>query len=211
MKFWTAFILLLTNLAPLYGVLELGWSVAFLMFLYWSETAIIGFFTILKILGVEHKANYFLINPNVPTVKVRIKSKLGIIAFFIVHYGGFMFGHFIFLFVLFVFNGPPFVGDFFAAWYQLKLNFLLLFVGHSISFFGNYVRKKEYLHATVTFLVWAAYKRVIFMHFVIVGCGFLAMHLFTNTPLIFMSFIVGLKTVIDLHFHFKIHRALQKG
>ncbi len=211
MKFWTAIPLFLSNLIPLYGVLELGWSVPLLMFLYWSETAIIGFFTILKILHVDYKEGHFLINPNVPTEKVRAKTKLGVIAFFIFHYGAFMGLHFVFLLIFFVFNGPFITGDFFDLWYQFKINFLAFFIAHLISYFANYLGKKEYLHATVTFLVWAAYKRVIFMHFIVIGCGLLSFYLLTNTPLVFMSFIVGFKTVIDLYFHFEIHRALQKG
>ena len=41
--------LIVANLIPLYGALFLGWSVGSLVVLYWCETAVIGFYSILKL------------------------------------------------------------------------------------------------------------------------------------------------------------------
>jgi len=83
---WTspsALFLLAVNLIPLFGVLFAGWDLFLLMMLYWMETGIIGFWHLLK-LGVE--AKWF---------------SLFLVPFFTVHFGGFMAGHFLFLWMLF--------------------------------------------------------------------------------------------------------------
>ena len=45
----TVLFLIAVNLIPLFGVLFFGWSLFSIMFLYWIENGIIGFFNILKI------------------------------------------------------------------------------------------------------------------------------------------------------------------
>jgi hypothetical protein len=44
----TVLFLIAVNLIPLFGVLFFGWSLFSIMFLYWIENGIIGFFNILK-------------------------------------------------------------------------------------------------------------------------------------------------------------------
>ncbi len=41
--------LIAVNMMPLFGVLFFGWSLFSVMFLYWIENGIIGFFNIFKI------------------------------------------------------------------------------------------------------------------------------------------------------------------
>ena len=43
------FILILANSLPLLGILFFSWDVFSLLFLYWLETIVIGFFNVLKI------------------------------------------------------------------------------------------------------------------------------------------------------------------
>jgi hypothetical protein len=40
----------IANLFPIYGVLFLGWEVFIILFLFWMENLIIGFFNILRML-----------------------------------------------------------------------------------------------------------------------------------------------------------------
>ncbi len=42
--------LVLANLIPLVGTLFFGWSSGVILVLYWFETAVIGFYSILKLL-----------------------------------------------------------------------------------------------------------------------------------------------------------------
>lgn len=82
--------LLIANLFPLYGVIALGWDLLSLILVYWMETGIIGVFAIVNIALVTGWTALFLV------------------PFFIVHFGGFMAGHLVFLIALF--GGPSGAG-----------------------------------------------------------------------------------------------------
>ncbi len=79
----SALALIAANLLPLAGVLLWGWDLYGLMLLYWMETGIIGLFGILQIALTARWAALFMV------------------PFFIVHFGGFMMGHLLFLTALF--------------------------------------------------------------------------------------------------------------
>jgi hypothetical protein len=80
-------VLVAANLMPLVGVFYLGWDLANVMVLYWAESAVIGFYTAVKIAVVG-----------------RIAAIVAV-PFFVGHFGGFMAGHFLLIHSLFVHNG----------------------------------------------------------------------------------------------------------
>jgi hypothetical protein len=86
----------LANLVPLAGVVFWGWDVFVLLILYWLETAVIGFWTIVRIL---------LVSPEGSTTLNRMAARVigrGFTAVFLtVHAGVFMTVHFLFLWTLF--------------------------------------------------------------------------------------------------------------
>jgi hypothetical protein len=211
MVYWSALILVLANLGPLYGVAFLDWNMLVMVLVYWCESGIVAFFTILKLLFAKKNSSYLKINPYVESTKLHIESKLGKAAFFTMHFGLFMFGHLVFIFILF-FNDSNAIDDsaLDATLRSFSQSLILLFIGHGAAFFMNYIRNKEYLRAEADFLIWSAYQRVIYMHLVVMGCAFLSFLAFTNTPVIFMSFAVLLKMVTDLYSYFKVQRAAQK-
>lgn len=45
----TAAVLIAANLMPVFGVVALGWDVGSLLFVYWLESAVVGFFNVIKI------------------------------------------------------------------------------------------------------------------------------------------------------------------
>ena len=92
----TSAILLLTNLVPLAGVLWWGWDAFVLLCLYWLETAVIGFWTILRV-AILSQANG---SPGGRS----IAAALALGGFFTVHAGLFMAVHMAFLWLLFA--GP---------------------------------------------------------------------------------------------------------
>ena len=79
----TAIALIVANLVPLAGVLFFDWSLFTIMFCFWLESAVIGFFNILKLVIVANILSIIMV------------------PFFVVHYGGFMSGHLVFIFALF--------------------------------------------------------------------------------------------------------------
>ena len=42
--------LLIVNLIPLFGALFLGWSLFSILIIYWLESAVIGFYTLIKMI-----------------------------------------------------------------------------------------------------------------------------------------------------------------
>ena len=83
LRYPSVIILIVANLVPLYGVLFWNWDLFTLMLAYWMETAAIGFWNIAHMALLARWAALFLV------------------PFFIVHFGGFMLGHFLFLWQMF--------------------------------------------------------------------------------------------------------------
>jgi hypothetical protein len=77
--------LVAANLLPLWGVCFLKWDAFYIILLYWSENLAIGFYNILKIVAAKakHPAEHIF--------------KLFLVPFFVVHYGGFMAVHGLFV------------------------------------------------------------------------------------------------------------------
>lgn len=120
----SVWVLVAVNLLPLVGVFFFDWDLFSLMVLYWMETAMIGFYQLLKIL--IHK----------------IWLAILLVPFFTFHFGMFMYVHFMFISSLF---GPPWVKAMRASVPDIldRLLFqegfwipaLALFVSHGVSFF----------------------------------------------------------------------------
>jgi hypothetical protein len=70
------------NLVPIVGVLLFGWALGDIMVLFWVESAVIGFYNVLKMIVVE--------------------KWVAVVAapFFVGHFGGFMAAHFMFIYYL---------------------------------------------------------------------------------------------------------------
>jgi hypothetical protein len=213
--------LIAANLFPLVGVFLWGWDLFFLMVLYWSESAIVGFFGIVSII-----------------FETRILSVL-LVPFFCFHFGMFMMIHFVFITLLF---GPPWAralnlneSEILSRlyWEQgLWVPVLFLFVSHAASFFlnrlkllnggqkepdntipeqttaqlpapaANFVRK--FVRVPHKDMMAAPYRRVVVMHLTIIFGAILAM-IFRSNKAAFVLMIL-LKIVADLRSHVRVHK-----
>ena len=181
--------LIAANIIPLIGAAFWGWDLGMVMLLYWAESAVIGFFNLCKIVVVGKWAALF-IGP-----------------FFVGHFGGFMAGHFVFLYTLFL-QGPQTdssadasLADVAALFAGLWPALLVLFISHGFSFLRNFIGRQEYVGRSVHQQMGEPYSRIIFMHLVIIFGGGLAMIVGETTPVL-MSVIV-LKIAVDLRGHLK--------
>lgn len=179
------------NLVPLAGVLFLGWDLATVMILFWAESAVIGFYTVLKMAIVGKLLAIFAV------------------PFFVGHYGGFMAMHFLFIYLLFV-RGidpagmPPGVRDALLGialpiWPSLAA----LFLSHGVSFFQNFLGRREYEGATVTALMAAPYNRIVVMQLALIFGGWIVM-LF-KSPVPALALLILLKTALDFTAHRNEH------
>src|SRR5512135_1307407 len=85
----SAFVLLLANAVPLFGVLLHQWTVFAVVLLYWGENVVVGGFNVLRMLFAR------------PSEPIAQAAKLFLIPFFCVHYGMFTFVHGMFVFAIF--------------------------------------------------------------------------------------------------------------
>jgi hypothetical protein len=203
-------ILLGANLLPLAGVLFWGWDAFVLLALYWLETAIIGFWMLVRIATAAPESLSAFKSGEAQT----IPSRAGLTLFFIVHAGMFMGVHFVFLWTLFsgdwaekIHSPVDFVAKLVIAT-GLWLPLVVLFFARGAPFLYRTIGGRVLAWANgrgmtaapaepAGSIVGAFYARVVTMHVAIIFGGFLSF-LGSLGPLVIM---IALKTAIDLGLH----------
>lgn len=174
---------------PLAGVLLSDWDIGELILLFWAESAVIGFYNLLKMARIGNWSVLFL-GP-----------------FFIGHFGGFMVVQLLFIYGFFI--NDPSVGtdipvDQVLADFALLLPALLgFFISHGVSYLSNFIARREYEKLDIKAQMGQPYKRIVIMHLTIIFGGFLVMALGSSVPA--MLLIIGLKLATDLLSHLKEH------
>jgi hypothetical protein len=185
--------LIAANMVPLAGVLFFGWDLATVMVLFWAESAVIGFYTALKM-----------------AVTGGVWAIFGVV-FFLGHFGGFMAMHFLFIYLLFIRGlhaaGPePGVRDallriFVPLWIPLAA----LAISHGVSFVSNFLGRREYERTRVQALMAAPYSRIMVMQFTVIFGGWVVLLL--KNPVPALALLVLIKTAMDLRAHRREHLA----
>jgi hypothetical protein len=151
-------------------------------------------------------------------------GKLGMIPFFVMHYGMFWFVHGIFVFTLPLFAGGPaeaqtlqpdavdalVPGTAFdgtaggADLSNVAFAAVFLLISHGVSYYFNFIRGGEHQRVTAPQLMGQPYGRVIVLHMTILlgGLGIA----FIGAPVVALLILIALKTAIDLAFHLAQHR-----
>jgi len=218
----SARILLVANAIPFVGVMFWDWSVFNVVFLYWLETVIIGVFNLLRMALCDPGDNPTAILtdmlrrrhpnakaadlPRLPLTPGMFRAmKFFLLPFFTIHYGGFCYGHFVFITSFFGAGGlissasgetlmgsDPFTSEMvFAA--------VTLAGSHLYSLVQNYYRGGEYRRTNLFALMMRPYGRIIVMHIAIIAGGALIMFLGSGVPL--LAVLIILKTALDLRSH----------
>ena len=204
-------VLLLVNLLPLVGVLWLGWDVAGLLVLYWSENLILGFYTILKMLCKSPRGG------------------LPLSLFFCLHYGGFCAAHGMFILsILLDVDVDPQPEDpwplilVFPQWLinvveqvmahapvAWLLPFAALFLSHGVSFVFNFLLGGEREEVRLSQLMAAPYSRIFLLHVAIIFGGIATVAL--GQPMAMLVILVLLKSALDIKLHLRAHERLAKA
>lgn len=203
----SAAIIVVSNAIPLAGAVFLGWSPFHLLLLYWTESAIIGVFNIAAMFScglLSEKGAYRILG---------LFGALILSAFFTVHYGGFMAGHLLFLFVLFAPGFSGFDFGFVAETFSGALSdgglvsaFILLFLSHAWGFWAYFLKEKRYLTSGPQQLMIRPYVRIFIMQITIIIGAAIAMSTGWSPALI--ALWVALKTGADL---FILRREVKKS
>lgn len=188
-RFLSSLILLLVNLVPLYGVAYLDWNIFSVMFLYWTESFIIGFFTFFKIRLAQGTGSINADGSRVANVPDAILP-----TFFLMHYGIFMFVHLGFVFAWF---WPP-IFDL-----GLLVAFISMFISHGLSFSLNFLGNKEFLSMSPEQAMFSPYGRIIVMHLTVISAGLYLTS--RDSSILAISIMIAIKTIIDLGSHLRQH------
>lgn len=183
-------LLVLVNMLPIPGILVLDWDLFSILFFYWLESGVVGFYNI---------ARMAMVRPVFGSHGSNRGNRLAGILFFMIHYSAFMAGHGVFIFGLF---GPVEVDA-----VTVLIGVLALSVSHGGSFLLNFVGHREYEKVTLDQQMVAPYRRIVVMHIAIILCAFL-LSLF-DAPLITLMILVVLKIAIDGFSHMREHQRLR--
>ncbi len=209
-------VLILANLIPLLGVVLYDWNVLEILLLYWTESVVIGLINVLRMascqtdnilagLGVYTTGKKILpeFQQHMPPGVLRA-VKFFIIPFFVLHYGGFCYGHL--MAVTGFFSTTGFQGGASASLAQVwHLDFWIaaaaIAASHLYSYFNNYLGKGEYKHTSLFLLMQRPYGRIVAMHIaIVIGAGFV---LWLGSPLPILMILIAAKTTMDLKLHQK--------
>ena len=204
-----ALVLVAANLLPLVGVAFWGWDAFVLLMLYWLETLVIAFWTILPILVIPG------MTANGMGVRLagarQAAGQVGTVLFLTFHAGIFMAVHFLFLWTLFsgpwadLIHGPV---DFVVGlvvgtglWFPL----LILFLVRGWGVFGPYLAPRlSFLPIAAPpavdepALLVALYVRIFIMQVAIILGGWLA--ILSGGSIGALALLVVAKTLVDFNF-----------
>lgn len=173
--------LILANLVPLLWSEQL--NLYSMLYIYWLETFIIGCYNIMKIATIKKSYSAKTVRNFATTWTIALGIYLSFISLIFPEFGDFE-------------AGLPSEG-------LLITMFFVYAYSHGISFWQNFIGKREYKSTTAKEQFKVPAGRLIVLHFsVVVGVFVLGGRL---APMIAMYLFVALKTLIDLDAHFKEH------
>ena len=210
----SAIVLILVNSVPLLGVVFLAWSVFSVVFLYWLETAIIGFFALLKTLVVGFHGRKLN-----PTLTLQAFAGTPFLA-----YAGGLFLTVVLYFLTAIFGEEylapdPAMGLFRNGLYilttvwntsvQAIVSGALFLLSHGMSFALNFIRRREMERIDdLSDLIVVPVVRIGVLWLTLWAGGLLV--LLFKMSVFGLIMLVVLKTGVDLYAHLRIHARLQK-
>jgi hypothetical protein len=194
MKRTSVVFLIVANTIPLTGVLFFEWSLFAVIFLYWFENIVLGFFNVLRMLRAEGGGNdeKFDMELNGQTRRV---GRAAYALFFLMHYGIFTAVHGVFVFTLF--------GPFDIAPTTFIFAVIALLVSHGASHMFNFIGKKEYMRVSANNLFIQPYLRIFVIHLTIIFGGMAITAL--GTPIGALVIMIALKIAMDVIAHLMEH------
>lgn len=221
----TAWTIIGANLVPLIGVLFRGWDATEVAFLYWSETIIIGVFQVFKILITRRYVNEQTLeitpeNQREEMVEkwegqkpwARLFIRLFLAAFFVAHYGFFIFvqGMFLFSVLLISYVNPELggsgdllrIGAYFLERPGVLSGLIAIGVAHLLHFLQGVLIEKSYLRDSTLLEFIGPYKRIFIQQLVVIFGAPLILVL--GAPAVAVIALVVVKTWFDL-------RSFRKG
>ncbi|MBP7768210.1 hypothetical protein KA082_00040 [Candidatus Woesebacteria bacterium] len=188
--------IIISNVIPLYGVIFLGWKIDAILFIYWCETVIIGFYTILKI---------FFANFLTAESRSWIISKINITLFFLIHFGGFSVMHGVAILALIGYFNALQYTEIPAFILSLSIPILSIFISHGISFIKNYIIGGESKKAIIQDVMSYPYERIFLTQIIIIIGGFIYFS-FLHSYIVYLVLLIISKIILDIQSHTRLHK-----
>ena len=195
----SVYFLIAANMVPLFGVLFLKWDIINILFLYWMESGVIGFYNVLKILTAENRGNYIH----------DIFFKIFAFIFFNIHYPimlAVLMAAGINLIATLVFNRPLKPFDVLSQTWITLVSFL---ISHGYSFVKNYLQGGERKSARVIILLFQPYLRIAVMWFVLMGGTFFILKY--QQAVFLIVILVVLKIIFDCISHYRERKKFSRN
>jgi hypothetical protein len=189
LSFWA---LLASNLLAVVWALAENWSVAVIMWVYWSQSVIIGLFWFIKILALrDFSTKGYKMNgrPVPPTKGTKIQTAM----FFLAHYGGFHLGYAVFL--------SEQLERVQVAPILAMAGIFSLYQGFSFFYNSKWADKQK---PNIGRLLVFPYARIIPMHITIILGGLLTLNNYGGRPVLLLFML--LKTAADVVMHAVEHK-----
>ncbi len=197
----SAKVLVLSNLITIFLAVAFNWSVMIILWTYWLQSVIIGFFNFLRILTLKDFSTESYLSNGKPLLSIQA-AKFGSAVFFVFHYGFFHLVYAVFL-SGFSFASAIFSGTIFFDFGFVVLGGIIFFFNHLFSFL--YFRNKpKKIKPNLGKIMMFPYARIIPMHLTIIFGGiFLATGI--GSAFVVVLFL-SLKTLADLIMHSVEHK-----
>jgi len=174
-------------------------SVLNILWAYWLQSVVIGFFNFFKILSLK-KFTVDGMKMNSQPLTESKAAKIGVGIFFLVHYGIF---HGVYAGFLYAFGSMGIISKEGIDFTFIMITGLVFFVNYTGEFIFSY-RRDQATVLSLPKIMFAPYKRIIPMHLTLILSGFVivggAMSL-VNSNFIILIIFIGLKTFVDLITH----------
>jgi len=203
--FWSTISLIIANLIPIIGVIYWHWDIFPIVYIYFLETAVVGLFGILKIIlaqGVDYTIERgfvtdILLSQFFPRLNSGSSKGTVLISYFICF---FFYVGLLFVLCLIVLSPSNFIEPWQSTYY-VALGSLI--ISHAISFWQNYINKKEYLYAVPYTQMTQPFDRVMVMILVFSVATFAIYRIDVSTLTILALIII--KIIFDIIYHYQEH------
>ena len=202
--------LLLINAIILALALILDWSLYDIIFSYWLENLVIGFYNIFKMYKVDggNPEDHYKIENDKKVYVPPIKTPFVII--FICHFGILwaIYGNFIqkeFNMDELLYqtdNGYDFVK--LIDW-PMRIAFIGLFISHGVDYFKNFIGKKEYVNRTFSKQMVEPYKGILIINSVLLSVAMFSWKTTGSHPFM-LFFMILLKVLVELKLFEQDHK-----
>ncbi|MCC6551126.1 MAG: hypothetical protein IT279_13765 [Ignavibacteriaceae bacterium] len=202
----TSWFIIIHNLMPVIGVLFFGFDAANIIFIYITETVIIGLLNVPKILLAQKNPN----DNSASAPSGSIGGRIFIVLFFLVHYNMFNFGQ---ITIILPMVSPADGLDAFIG-YIIENEFMhyavaSIVITHGVSLWFDYIAPKAYKDASPVLMMFIPYPRIFVQQFVAIFGSFLLLAF--GAPVMMLILLQFLKIAVEIFTHQVLKNASNRG